>query len=340
VLGAPSASVAGRSAENPTSVTRGYRLAMLAMLAVLASCGDRGITRDKLQAILWADSDSSRAGASLSQTLYGLRQDLGSPDVVRAVGPTLVLDAGLVGSDLRRFEDAVSAGDWLRAISLYGGPFLEGFYLKDAPEFERWLDAFLRHGLVDLIGQQISGAGGLRPLPVKLTIEATRERQIDTDVEASRAASALDVPLAIRGSVVGSATHFILNARLIDRARPAATVQVTAEGPVDSLGIMVDRVVAQLLVGRAGEGPNRVGDLSRRGLAPLRAYLSGQSAYRNGRFADAVNAFREALERDPDFALAALGLARSGGFDPGGSTWRAPWERPRWPSGRRPPSMR
>ena len=123
--------------EASAPLTRGFRLAML---AVVAASGDRGITRDKLQGILWAESDAARAAASLSQTLYGLRQALGSADVIRAAGSALLVDPTLVQSDVRAFEDAFGAEDWLRAVGLYGGPFLEGFYLKDADEFERWIE--------------------------------------------------------------------------------------------------------------------------------------------------------------------------------------------------------
>lgn len=179
---------------------------------------------------------------------------------------------------------------------------------------------FLRQGMVDLIGQQFRGAGGLRALPASLSLQPLAS---GSDARALESAERLGVPLVLRGSVVGSPSHIVLSARLLDVRRPDRPYLASAEGPVDSLGAIVDRVVATLLVARSGEQPNRVGDLSKRALAPLRAYLAGQAAYRNGRLGDAVRYFREALELDPDFALAALGLARSGGFSPGGSTWRA-----------------
>jgi tetratricopeptide (TPR) repeat protein len=42
-------------------------------------------------------------------------------------------------------------------------------------------------------------------------------------------------------------------------------------------------------------------------------YLDGQMAYRRGRYNDAVRAFRRALDRDPSFAMAGLGLAAAAG---------------------------
>ena len=48
----------------------------LALLALLAAAGDRGINRDRLLAYLWPESDIERARGSLKQTLYILRRDL------------------------------------------------------------------------------------------------------------------------------------------------------------------------------------------------------------------------------------------------------------------------
>ena len=48
----------------------------LALLALLALAGDRGISRDKLLAYLWPETDPDRAGHRLTQALYALRRDL------------------------------------------------------------------------------------------------------------------------------------------------------------------------------------------------------------------------------------------------------------------------
>ena len=37
-------------------------------------------------------------------------------------------------------ESALAEGSAERAVATYGGPFLDGFYLSDAPEFERWVE--------------------------------------------------------------------------------------------------------------------------------------------------------------------------------------------------------
>jgi hypothetical protein len=44
----------------------------LALLALVAGHGDQGVSRDKLLAYLWPESDEARARNSLKQVLFGL----------------------------------------------------------------------------------------------------------------------------------------------------------------------------------------------------------------------------------------------------------------------------
>ena len=111
----------------------------LALLAVLAAAGDRGVSRDRLASFFWPDADEARAAHSLRQARYALRQDLGC-EVVRTAGSTLVLDETLITSDVAEFRAALSAGDRTRAVALARGPFLDGFYLPATAAFERWAE--------------------------------------------------------------------------------------------------------------------------------------------------------------------------------------------------------
>src|SRR2546428_817640 len=54
----------------------------LALLALLATTGRSGISRDKLVAYLWPDSDAELARNSLSQALSSLRREFGREDLV------------------------------------------------------------------------------------------------------------------------------------------------------------------------------------------------------------------------------------------------------------------
>lgn len=110
-----------------------------ALLVLLAASPGSGISRDSLLGYLWPDSDTERGRNALRQALHALRRHLGLPGVVTG-SFTLHLDSRLIGSDLRDFEVARAAGDHRLAVGFYAGPFLEGFYLGGAPEFERWVD--------------------------------------------------------------------------------------------------------------------------------------------------------------------------------------------------------
>ncbi len=111
----------------------------LALLALLAAAGERGLSREKLLGLLWPESDLERARKNLAQAVYALRRDLGAEDLV--LGTTdLRLNPDLCDSDLARFRQALKEQRLADAVALYQGPFLDGIYLDEAPEFERWAE--------------------------------------------------------------------------------------------------------------------------------------------------------------------------------------------------------
>ncbi|MGQ0648235.1 MAG: tetratricopeptide repeat protein [Gemmatimonadaceae bacterium] len=111
----------------------------VALLALLASTRRPGRNRDQLVATLWPDTDSERGRHLLSDSVYRINQALGD-DAIIASGDDLRLNAALLPSDLGDFERAMLSGDHLRAIDTYGGPFLDGFFVPNAPEFDRWME--------------------------------------------------------------------------------------------------------------------------------------------------------------------------------------------------------
>jgi DNA-binding SARP family transcriptional activator/TolB-like protein len=111
----------------------------LAILAVLAVAGSRGISRDKLLALFWPESDEERARGSLKQALYALRRDVGERELT--LGTTdLRLNPDVISSDVGEFEAALQRGDQSGAIGLYAGPFLDSVLLKGLADFEEWSD--------------------------------------------------------------------------------------------------------------------------------------------------------------------------------------------------------
>src|SRR3712207_537743 len=170
LLGTPEASLWGRGLRFRTKKA-------LALLCYLAAEGKK-CPRGELAELLWPRSDRRSSRTDLRSTLSRLRTALGEGGgsregaaVLFAVqGDHLGVEPGGVELDLRTLEAAVSVarsansvpplrtslrdgslngtvehagllarlGDTLR---IYGGEFMEGFSLGDAPEFELWLEA-------------------------------------------------------------------------------------------------------------------------------------------------------------------------------------------------------
>lgn len=130
----------GLSIENGgVNAAAAARRRPLALLALLAIAGQRGLRREKVVALLWPESDEEHGRNSLSQALHALRRDMAGDDVV--VGTVeLRLNPAVIESDVAEFEGAILAGDLERAAALYHGPFLDGFFVKDGGDFERWTE--------------------------------------------------------------------------------------------------------------------------------------------------------------------------------------------------------
>ena len=112
----------------------------MAILALLACAGERGVTREKILALLWPDAEDERGPRTLAQALYALRKDLGAEEAI-AGAKELRLDPAIVASDVSEFASAIARGDDERAVTLYHGPFLDGFHLTGSAEFGRWVES-------------------------------------------------------------------------------------------------------------------------------------------------------------------------------------------------------
>jgi DNA-binding SARP family transcriptional activator/TolB-like protein len=112
----------------------------IALLALLAAAHPRAVTREKLTGCVWPERDDEHARRLLNQSVHVLRKTLGDTAIVSS-GDELRLNCTAVECDVIAFEQALAAGDRERALELYAGPFLDGFFLTDAPGFERWVDA-------------------------------------------------------------------------------------------------------------------------------------------------------------------------------------------------------
>jgi tetratricopeptide (TPR) repeat protein len=114
----------------------------------------------------------------------------------------------------------------------------------------------------------------------------------------------------VDGAISGTPGHLIVTASIVAADSGRIVGRSSVEGPLDSLGVLANRVAADLLASQAGER-RRLADLSGVPLPALRAYLDGQAALRRGQWDEAVLRFRAALDSDTTFAQAGLGLAEA-----------------------------
>jgi serine/threonine protein kinase/DNA-binding SARP family transcriptional activator len=96
------------------------------------------VTRDKAAAVFWPESDTERARANLSQTLYELKQALG--DEWLAKQGNLLLTREPLWVDANTFEHFLDEGRHEEAVSLYHGHFLDGVFLAQTHPFEEWVE--------------------------------------------------------------------------------------------------------------------------------------------------------------------------------------------------------
>jgi DNA-binding SARP family transcriptional activator/TolB-like protein len=129
VLRGPSGPVTGRAAYKRR----------IALLAILAIARRRPVGRERLIGLLWPEHPAEAARHTLSESLYVLRKELGD-GMFLAVGDDLALSPEVVSTDVAAFEEALEERRLEDAVAAYGGPFMDGFYVSDAPEFEHWVD--------------------------------------------------------------------------------------------------------------------------------------------------------------------------------------------------------
>jgi tetratricopeptide (TPR) repeat protein/TolB-like protein len=211
------------------------------------------------------------------------------------IGAGAVLIAGLVGVGLARRSGSGRAA--LDPATVAVIPFR-----VTAPD--QSLD-YLGEGIVDLLAVKLDGSAGVRTVPPRQLLAALRYQpgHSVTAEDAEAAARRTGAGRLLDGSLFRSGGGIELSATLRRTDGAGRPVQAEASGSLDSLPVLVDRLAAGLLAGQAGSTPS-LGELS--SARALTAYLRGKAADRQGRYADAVAAFGDALTEDSTFALAAL----------------------------------
>ncbi|MBA2421418.1 MAG: AAA family ATPase, partial [Thermoleophilaceae bacterium] len=147
LLGAPRVTRDGE----PVSFDTRKATALLAHLAL----ADRSRSRESLCELLWPGRDPGSARGALRRTLSTLRRAVGE-EWIETTGDAIGLRPG-VELDVRRFRELTSDGatreDLLAGLELFSGEPLEGFFLRDSPEFDQWQSAEQ-----DALGRELASA--------------------------------------------------------------------------------------------------------------------------------------------------------------------------------------
>lgn len=177
----------------------------LALLSTLACAGDRGLSRDQLLLLFWPDSTQKKARHSLDQLLYAIRTSI-DDSIFAGVNP-LRLNREVITSDVGEFACELGAGNRQKAVELYRGPFLDGFYLSETREFEEWVAAQrerLSHRYCDALEQLARDASGSGDPHAAV---AWRRKLCETDPMSTRHALELMRVLALAGDPATAISH-------------------------------------------------------------------------------------------------------------------------------------
>jgi DNA-binding SARP family transcriptional activator len=130
-----------------------------ALLAYLSTESDQAHRRDKLVDLLWPNYTESSARANLRRALADLRQAIGDhqavPPFLQITRETLQFNTAsdawvdvISFNTLMGTSSSTNSGyqpnnpadvdDLEEAVTIYRGPFLEGFFIPDSADFEEW----------------------------------------------------------------------------------------------------------------------------------------------------------------------------------------------------------
>jgi DNA-binding SARP family transcriptional activator/predicted ATPase len=127
-----------RRAGQPVTFDTRKATALLAHLAL----AERPRSRESLCTLLWPGQDLEHARGALRRTLSALRKSVGEEWIDSAADSVALRSAAGLDVDVHRFRslarDGASIEELAAAVELFRGELLEGFALRDSPEFDAW----------------------------------------------------------------------------------------------------------------------------------------------------------------------------------------------------------
>ncbi|MEZ4860999.1 MAG: BTAD domain-containing putative transcriptional regulator [Caldilineaceae bacterium] len=123
----------------------GFRSSKAQALLYYLAVSGRSHTRPTLAGLLWGEQPEDAARTSLSKCLSNLRDLVGDAMLIERQtvafnrNQPYQLDTENFLAGIGQPPTPETIHTWQTALALYRGDFLEGFYVRDAPEFEQWV---------------------------------------------------------------------------------------------------------------------------------------------------------------------------------------------------------
>jgi TolB-like protein len=185
------------------------------------------------------------------------------------------------------------------------------FQVSGAAEF-----TYLVDGLVDLIGRNLEGAGGLRAVDPHTAVRIAQAEALSGPIDAEsgrRLARTIGARFLLLGTVTEHEGELALSARLYDgRAGGPPLHTMTAGGHSRELFALVEDVTRDLLASQFGPASvklTRLAAQSTTSLDALKQFLRGEQALRSAQYDSAIAGLQRAVAEDSSFALGYYRLA-------------------------------
>src|SRR6266704_1434340 len=322
----------GREAGSLLSQPR--RLALLAYLAAATPRGPH--RRDTLLALFWPELDQEHARAALRQSLHVLRTALGADTLVSRGDEEIGLDFERIWCDVAAFARAIDGGEPRQALDFYRGNLMAGFFISDAPEFERWLEseraklAGVAARTARTLAQSCEKRGDLSTavLWARRAIELSQisglrvlarsavRRYADTSAGSADIARDLGVGTVLEGTVGRQGERLRIHLELIDsRTRESLWSDTYDEGLQDVLAVQREvarRVADKLQVRLLATEQAQLGRRMTPNANAYDFYLRGlYESHQESRVAtdSAIGLLERTTTADPQFALGYSALA-------------------------------
>jgi len=170
--------------------------------------------------------------------------------------------------------------------------------------------AWLSSGIAETVTNDLRATSPMRVVDRVRVVEAAR--RAGSDLSTLRAELHLD--LAVVGSFQRAGNRLRITARVVDAAGGEATAEAKADGPLDHVFELQDRIVTQFAdtLRMGGRQPRSIGDTS--SLDAYRAFTEGRvrlESLEASLVPDAIADFERAVTSDPRYAAAHVGLANA-----------------------------